>query len=483
MSDRQISHSMRKAFAICSLLIIDALALLLAFFSSVHIRLQILPAFFGFFPADFPLTYTTHLWWILILCLGCLAYAGLYTKRRSFWPETRHLFVSISLAFILIMAVVSLAKLSGEVSRTSIVISYLLALIIMPLVRYGGKVLLFNIGIWEEPVLILGFNHTGCLVAEALQNDQYLGYRLAGFLTMNGESDYKPQKDYNIAGSYEQAKTIITSQGIRHIIIAAPHLPGSELVELSNGLQPYTRSIIIVPDLVGLPMVDGETDYFFNEQILALRIKNNLASRMNMVIKRIFDLVMALLLLIPLVLIMFIFSILIKADSAGPVFYISKRIGRQGKEFKCLKFRTMFLDNDRILEEYFKSNADALQEWQQYYKLRGEDPRVTGMGKFLRKTSLDELPQIINVLKGEMSLVGARPYLPEEKLSMGSFADTILLANPGMTGLWQVSGRSEIDFEGRLRMEAWYVRNWSIWLDISLMFRTISVVLRREGAY
>jgi undecaprenyl-phosphate galactose phosphotransferase len=156
------------------------------------------------------------------------------------------------------MAVVSLAKLSGEVSRTSIVISYLLALIIMPLVRYGGKVLLFNIGIWEEPVLILGFNHTGCLVAEALQNDQYLGYRLAGFLTMNGESDYKPQKDYNIAGSYEQAKTIITSQGIRHIIIAAPHLPGSELVELSNGLQPYTRSIIIVPDLVGLPMVDGD---------------------------------------------------------------------------------------------------------------------------------------------------------------------------------------------------------------------------------
>lgn len=483
MSDRQISHSMRKAFAICSLLIIDALALLLAFFSSVHIRLQILPAFFGFFPADFPLTYTTHLWWILILCLGCLAYAGLYTKRRSFWPETRHLFVSISLAFILIMAVVSLAKLSGEVSRTSIVISYLLALIIMPLVRYGGKVLLFNIGIWEEPVLILGFNHTGCLVAEALQNDQYLGYRLAGFLTMNGESDYKPQKDYNIEGSYEQAKTIITSQGIRHIIIAAPHLPGSELVELSNGLQPYTRSIIIVPDLVGLPMVDGETDYFFDEQILALRIKNNLFSPINILIKRVFDLFVALLLFIPLLILILLLAVLIKIDSPGPVFHTGKRIGRHGKEFKCYKFRTMFMNNDKVLQNYLKNNPQAREEWHKFYKLKGEDPRVTKIGSFLRKTSLDELPQIINVIKGEMSMVGARPYLPEEKEAMGGYADTILLANPGITGLWQVSGRNEIDFAGRLNMEAWYVRNWSLWLDVSLLLRTVSVVFNRRGAY
>ncbi len=483
MTKNRLLHSLRKTTSFLMLILIDSMALLIAFFISLKIRLNILPKIFEFFPTDLPLHYTTHVWWIWILCLGSLAYAGLYTKRRAFWPETRHLFSSMSLALVLIMAVISLAKLSGEVSRTSIIISYSLTLAILPLARYGGKTLLFALGIWSEKILILGLNNTGWKVATTLQKDKYLGYHLAGFLTMDGEDKSNYPENATILGTYEQAEDIITSQGIRHIVIAEPDLPGAELVELSNHLQPYTRSVIIVPDLFGLPIADGETDYFFDEQILALRIKNNLASPLNMMIKRIFDLMIAVLLLIPLTILIIILTLLIKADSPGPVFHTGQRIGRQGKEYRCYKFRTMFVNNDDILAEYLKSNPSARKEWQQFFKLKGEDPRITRIGRFLRKTSLDELPQIINVIKGDMSLVGARPYLPEERDAMGSFAATILLADPGITGLWQVSGRNEVDFAGRLRLEMWYVRNWSLWLDVSLLFRTVGVVFSRNGAY
>lgn len=479
----QFDQSLRKTIAILALVLIDSISLYLIFFASIEIRLNILPQIFGFFPADFPSTHTSNLWWILILCLGCLTYGSLYSKRLPFWPETRNLIISLTLAFILIMAVVSLAKLSGYISRTSVVISYLLALFFMPLARYGVKLILFKIGIWAENILILGFNQTGMQVADAIKNDKYLGYELAGFLTIADEEKAKSQVNYQLLGSYKDAGKILVNARIRHIVIAAPYLPGAELVKLSNSLHPYARSIIIVPDLFGLPIVNGETGYFLDEQILALRIKNNLASPVNMISKEIFDLIAALLLLIPLSVLFLLFAVLIKIDSPGQVLYTGKRIGRRGKPFKCYKFRTMYMDNDKILQEHLKDNPEAQKEWKQFNKLKGEDPRITKLGKLLRKTSLDELPQIINVIKGEMSLVGARPYLPEEREAMNGFDKTILLVKPGITGLWQVSGRNEIDFAGRLRMEAWYVRNWSLWLDVSLLFRTISVVLSSKGAY
>jgi len=143
----------------------------------------------------------------------------------------------------------------------------------------------------------------------------------------------------------------------------------------------------------------------------------------------------------------------------------------------------MLLNNEEILEKHLKNNAEAREEWESYAKLRGDDPRLTRVGRILRQLSLDELPQILNVMKGEMSLVGARPYLVREKELMSEYEDTILLANPGITGLWQVSGRNELDFESRMKLETWYIRNWSLWLDISLLFRTIPVLLQQRGAY
>lgn len=482
-----INQSLRKALSIVGLVITDSLSLIIALWLAVQIRLYILPAITPVFPDRLPPQLFEKLWWALALTIMCIAYERLYTRRLSFWRETKRLLAVITLAFILMLAFVSLAKLGGEVSRTVLVVGYFTSLLIMPLGRYIGKSLLGLMGIWKEPVIIIGTGNTAQAVADALLRDSYLGYKVVGFLqNKNGENHNSLQVNNSnlpVLGRFEDAAKVLSEQGIRHLIIASPELPGQDLVSLTNQLQRYTRSMVVVPDLSGIPVVSGEADYFFEEQIIAFHTRNNLASRINIITKRLFDIVVGVLLLIPLIPILLLIAIAIKIDSKGPAIFSGNRIGRNGKEFKCYKFRTMFLHNDEILEQYFIDHPEAVEEWQQYAKLKGDDPRVTRVGKYLRKLSLDELPQIINVIKGEMSLVGARPYLPREKEDMGEYADTILMANPGITGLWQVSGRNEIDFQGRVKLETWYVRNWSLWLDITLLFRTIGVVLGRKGAY
>jgi undecaprenyl-phosphate galactose phosphotransferase len=209
---------------------------------------------------------------------------------------------------------------------------------------------------------------------------------------------------------------------------------------------------------------------------------NNLLIHRNRLLKRTLDLCCSLLFLGITIPVMALIAILIKFDSPGPVIHSGKRLGKDGRMFKCYKFRTMDVREHEILKEYLTSHPEAAKEWQQYAKLRTFDPRVTKAGKWLRKFSLDELPQIVNVLLGEMSLVGPRPYLPSERERMSFYEKIILDSVPGITGLWQVRGRNDITFEERLSLESWYVRNWSIWLDIMLLFKTIEAVIGRRGA-
>lgn len=171
----------------------------------------------------------------------------------------------------------------------------------------------------------------------------------------------------------------------------------------------------------------------------------------------------------------------IKAKDYGPLFYKQKRIGKNGKEFVLYKYRSMVVDADEKLYKYLEENEEAREEYSTYKKLKN-DPRVTKVGHFIRNTSIDEFPQFINVLKGDMSLVGPRPYLPREKNDMGRLYHTIVQSKPGVTGMWQVSGRSEITFEDRLDMDIEYYYNWSLKTDIKLLFKTIKKVILREGA-
>lgn len=171
----------------------------------------------------------------------------------------------------------------------------------------------------------------------------------------------------------------------------------------------------------------------------------------------------------------------IKAKDYGPLFYKQKRIGKNGKEFTLYKYRSMIIDADEKLDRYLEENEEAREEYSTYKKLK-DDPRITKVGHFIRNTSLDEFPQFINVLKGDMSLVGPRPYLPKEKTDMGRLYHTITKSKPGVTGMWQVSGRSEITFEDRMNMDIEYYYNWSLKTDLKLLFKTVKQVILRKGA-
>ncbi|EHW2479843.1 sugar transferase, partial [Escherichia coli] len=166
----------------------------------------------------------------------------------------------------------------------------------------------------------------------------------------------------------------------------------------------------------------------------------------------------------------------------GPAIYGHDRVGIHGKTFKCLKFRSMVVNSKEILDELLKNDPKAKEEWDATFKLKN-DPRITKIGAFLRKTSLDELPQLLNVLKGEMSLVGPRPIINAELERYNDQVDYYLLSKPGMTGLWQVSGRSDVDYDTRVYFDAWYVKNWSMWNDIAILLKTVIVVLKKDGAY
>jgi len=202
------------------------------------------------------------------------------------------------------------------------------------------------------------------------------------------------------------------------------------------------------------------------------------------VVKRIIDIIGALvgcIILLPLTLCIWIANIIAKDN--GPVFYVQKRIGKNGKSFKMYKYRSMVVDADRKLKRYLLDNPEANEEFMEYRKLK-DDPRITPVGKFIRKTSLDEFPQFINVLKGNMSLVGPRPYLPREKRAMGKAYKEIIKVKPGLTGPWQVNGRSEISLEDRMKMDIEYIETEGLKNDIKYLFKTVTKILKsdNEGA-
>jgi Undecaprenyl-phosphate galactose phosphotransferase WbaP len=199
-------------------------------------------------------------------------------------------------------------------------------------------------------------------------------------------------------------------------------------------------------------------------------------------IKRAIDLFLLSIFCVPAMTVAVVLALLIKAESRGPVIYRHERIGRRGKRFFAWKFRTMVDDAEAALCRYLEQHPELRAEWERKHKLRC-DPRVTRVGKLLRRTSLDELPQLWNVLKGEMSLVGPRPIVDEEAVRYNGHLADYLAARPGLTGLWQVSGRNDLSYDKRVALDVHYVRNWSVWLDIRILARTVPVVVGGKGAY
>ena len=233
-------------------------------------------------------------------------------------------------------------------------------------------------------------------------------------------------------------------------------------------------------------MADNEATLLKNEEdeevkpIIVNVKKQNLVYR---IIKRSIDIIAGIvgcILLIPITILVWLVR-LIKKENTGPLFYEQLRIGKNGKQFRMYKYRSMCMNADETLKKYLEENEDARKEYKKYKKLKN-DPRITKVGCFLRKTSLDEFPQFINVLIGNMSLVGPRPYLPREKEDMGEYYFAITKVKPGITGPWQVRGRSKLEFEDRMKLDIEYVNNMSIKKDIKMVWKTITMVIKKDGA-
>jgi undecaprenyl-phosphate galactose phosphotransferase len=413
--------------------------------------------------------------------ISFICYGHLYDKKLLFWQITEKLFYSCLWGTLLTVCGLFVTQTSSQFSRLFVGLLLISSFFLFTVIRYVLGKILDAANLFQTPVLIIGAGLSADALVNEIKRDSGMRYAIIGFL-----EDYQPKtqfiKQYPILGGFNDIEKVVQKTGVRSALIAAPGLPQRELVDLTYRAQAVLEDVGIVPNLVAVPMGNIDLQTFFDDKIMVLHVKNNLSVSRNRVIKYIFDFVLSLAIMIMILPILILISILIRLDSEGEIIYKGTRIGKGGRSFRCYKFRTMYINGDTIIKQYFQQYPQKQKEWHIYRKLQ-DDPRVTRIGKILRRTSLDELPQIVNVLKGDMSLVGPRPYLPDEFLGMGESKKVILQTRPGITGYWQVNGRNNVTFKERLNMEAWYVCNWSIWIDIVLLWRTVKVVLLRKGAY
>ena len=404
-----------------------------------------------------------------------------YKIDTAYWEKVKIIFRSITIGIVLSIVLMYAGHILNNVSRLFVILSYGFILLYIIVFRYILARMLIKLNVLAIPVLLVGAGKTAELVDIHFSNMPLAMYKIVGFVDDNPKSSVLANK-YECLGKFSDAEAVIKKYNIPNVLVCAPGLEPRKLVTLINKLQILVEKVTFVPELFGIPAANIQARGLMNEQTLILEVKNNLAQRRNRLFKRIFDVtatVIGGILILPVALIA---AILIYLDSPGPIVFGHKRVGQGGKEFPCYKFRSMVPNAQEALEIYLKENPEAREEWERDFKLK-DDPRVTKIGKFLRKTSLDELPQLWNVLIGDMSLVGPRPIVRAEVEKYGEYINDFYLVPPGITGVWQVSGRSDTTYEERVLMDSWYVHNWSVWIDIVYLVKTVFAVIKSKGAY
>ena len=405
----------------------------------------------------------------------------LYSRRRPFYKEVEQLFKASCYGTLAVIFILYVSRIATHTSRFFVGAFGILAFLLLTLSRFSMKNLLQHSQLLQVPVIVIGAGKTAELLVKTLRKDPGMGYKIIGLV-----EDNKVQKgvleEYPVLGGFADAERIIKETGVKRVFVAAPGLEDHALGMLIYRIQPLVENMGVIPNLVGVPTGTVEVESIFSEKLLILRLKNNLARPLNRLIKTLVDYILTIIGTILISPILLFIAAWIYYDSPGPVIFKHIRIGKNGKSFPCYKFRSMCVDADAKLAELLANDPEARAEWERDFKLKN-DPRITKSGAFLRKTSLDELPQLFNVLRGEMSLVGPRPIIQEELERYGEFVDDYLMVKPGITGMWQVNGRSDTTYDERVQMDSWYVRNWSVWLDFMLLWRTIKAVVAGKGAY
>ncbi len=450
----------------------DMMALALSGTGGVYLRL--------FFDGRYEPSLYGQLWPILGVFLLAYAVAGLYPAvGLSPVDELRRICLSTTFTYLVLGAGLFLTRESETYSRGVFLFTWLFSLVLVLAGRLLVKQVFSRCPWWGYQVVILGAGRTGELVVRTLKNQPTFGLKPVAVL------DDSPTKTgclcgVPIVGPLSKAPQLAYKHDIHYAIVA---MPGVQRQHLLRVLEQYGRTfphLLMIPDLFGVASLWVSSKDLGG--ILGLEIRQQLLLPGPRLIKTFLDLGLTLVLGLLLLPLLAIIALLVRLDSPGPVFYGQHRLGQNSQPFVAWKFRSMVPNAEQVLERYLAEHPDLRSQWEQDHKLR-YDPRITRIGHFLRRTSLDELPQLLNVLRGEMSLVGPRPIVEEE---IARYADKYRLYTkvlPGMTGLWQVSGRNNVSYDERVNLDAYYVRNWSVWLDVYILLKTIWVVVIGDGAY
>lgn len=422
---------------------------------------------------------------LFALAIAWFWLAGHYTRRRPFWSELSEILRVIVMLAAIDAASLYLARL--PFSRFWFLGAWLGAIAFIPVLRFLTKTALLRLGIWQRPAIVLGSGPNAIDAAAALESERLMGLKVIAFAidastTSSGKNSITTQgRPIPVTTFHSMEPFILRGFGNTTLVVALEQGEFERDAQLISRLHRFCDDVRVVPPLRGLPLYGSQIHYYFRHELFFLHLGNNLGRRGPRTLKRAFDICGAAFLLTICLPLFAYLAIRIREDG-DPILFVQQRIGRNAAPFDCLKLRSMVTNAEAVLDELLSSDTSALAEWERDHKLKN-DPRVTPVGRFLRKYSLDELPQLWNVLKGEMSLVGPRPIINSELERYGEDADYYLQVKPGMTGLWQISGRNDIDYAERVFLDAWYAKNWSLWLDIVIFFKTVGVVMRSDGAY
>lgn len=419
--------------------------------------------------------------WMLALC--CVAWYSMrlrhYFYRKTFWFELKEILRTLVIFAIIEIAVTAFSNWSFP--RFLWILTWIFVLILVPISRMLTKYVLDSWGLWQRDTWIIGSGPNAHEAYKAINSEHNLGLKIVGFID-SSENTLLCKKIGGLPIVANDIDWLSTRDKQTQFIVAVESNQGEiRNAWLRNFMIKGYRYVSVIPTLRGMPLDSTDMSFIFSHEVMIFRVQQNLAKWSSRIIKRCFDIIGSLAIIIILSPALIYICQKVRKDG-GPAIYGHERIGKGGKSFKCLKFRSMVVNSKEVLEQVLANDFEARAEWDATFKLKN-DPRITKIGRFLRRTSLDELPQLFNVLRGEMSLVGPRPIITAELERYNDEVDYYLLSKPGMTGLWQVSGRSDVDYETRVYLDAWYVKNWSMWNDIAILFKTIGVVLKKDGAY
>jgi Undecaprenyl-phosphate galactose phosphotransferase WbaP len=460
------------------LIIADLISLFLSGFLAIQIR-----AWMG---ADLPLKNYYSLTPMLVLFIIGYAFVGLYPGIGvNTIEELRRTTYASSIMMISLSVLLFLTQTGLSYSRLIFLFIWMFALVFVPVIRLIARKLGVRLGIWGEPVALIGVGSQGKHIYRYLQNNPIYGIRPV--VVVNAIEDPEDEvhdelfrtPEINVSDLVND-NLLLARAGIKTAILAPFEIPQALRSSLVDEQKFGLDRLILISDLNwigGSAVVTHDLD-----GLLGLEVERNLFHIRERLIKHFLDFSVTIFLLIFGFPFLVLFAILIRLDSTGPIIYKQRRVGKAGKEILIWKFRTMVYNADEILENYLSTNQEYFVEWEKTHKIKN-DPRITRVGKFLRRTSLDELPQLINVLKGEMSLAGPRPIVQDEIKLYKDGYNLYTQVLPGVSGLWQVSGRSDASYEYRVALDAYYIRHWSIWMDIYIFIRTVWVVIKRSGAY